>query len=156
MSDFPVNISAIQDAENCWKKPRDFLALLKRILRVTIPDALFGRVWTGNSPPPADKTDYVWEKRDSEFRPLGFFRKFAGLWRPVWPSEPANYMLGFTGDPASVTAPFAVCDGTNGTPDLRQMMRKAGASSIGTAGGVDASGPITVTLDYGIMQYVGY
>ena len=156
MSDFPVKASDIQDAENCWRKPRDLIALLERILRVTIPDAIFGRVWTGNAPPPADKTDYVWEKRSTDGKPLGFFRKWSGLFRPVWPSEPAGYIIAFSGAPSTVTAPFAICDGTNGTPDLRQMMRKAGSSTLGTAGGVDASGPITVTLDYGLMQNVGY
>lgn len=156
MSDFPLSVSDIQEPENCWRKPRDFLALLKRVLRVTIPDALFGRVWTGNTPPPADKTDYVWEKRTAEFKPLGFFRKFGGSWRPVWPSEPAAFIIGFTGDPATVTTPFAVCDGTSGTPDLRHLMCKQGSTTLGTGGGINASGEITTVLSYGLMQYVGY
>lgn len=157
MSDFPPTIGPIQDSENCWKTPREFLALLRRILKITIPDARFGKIWVANGAPPPELSDYVWEKRSSDGKPLGFFRKFGGLWQPVWPSQPDGYIIGFTGDPADVVAPFAVCDGLNGTPDLRHLMCKTGTTTLGTAGGIEASpAAITSTLSYGLKQYVGF
>lgn len=156
MSDFPVQVSPIQDGENCWKDPRSFLALLRRLLKVVIPDELFGKIWSSPVPPPAERTDWVWEKRSANGEPLGFFRKFGGQFVPVWPTSPGAFIIGFTGDPASISAPFAVCDGLNGTPDLRHLMCKSGTTTLGTSGGINASGAITVSLSYGLMQYVGY
>lgn len=154
MSEFSVNIDTIPAEHDCFGKPSDYENRLRPRLNVEIPDEALGKVWVSSAPPPADKTDWLWARKDSTGKPLAIFSFYRNLWKPWYPdyaSAGVTVLQPFTGDPTAVVEPWAVADGTDGTTDMRAQFVLPAGETI-----EDAADPVTQPVLLGYMQFVGY
>lgn len=60
-------------------------------------------------------------------------------------TEPAGFIKLWTSDPGNIPPGWAICDGNNGTPDLRLKFPRAVPSNEASSGNVGGSHSITIT-----------
>jgi hypothetical protein len=115
--------------------PTDVNGLLDLIstgggLNGTIPDTSGGGVFVGSTPPSSALTNKVWYKTDAAGRPLGVFMFYNGNWRKVYTGVGLGQISMYAGSNAVfdgtglglISGDFdgwALCNGNNGTPDMR-------------------------------------
>lgn len=163
MTDLPVKVDKVADSENCWTDVRGLFALIAKKLFVTLPLELVVKLWIGPSEPPSEKKDWLWLNKTTKGKPVGFFAFYKGKQVPVWPlpGKAAPIMV-FNGRVDSVEAPFVVCDGRGGTPDMTEQMLVKGTGVAPVAAdyesGVLADGDLKDETDFqlGYMQLIGY
>lgn len=163
MTDLPVKVDKVADSENCWTDVRGLFALIAKKLFVTLPVELVVKLWSGSSEPPADKKDWLWFNKTTKGKPVGFFSFYKGKQVPVWPQPgKAAPIVVFSGRVDLVEAPFVVCDGRDGTPDLTTLMVVEGTGVAPVAAdfesGVLGDGNLKdeTNLLLGYMQLQGY
>jgi len=100
------------------------------ILAGTIPDTAGGGIFVGSVPPTSAATTRVWFRTDGAGRPTGVYMFYNGNWRLVYTGRPfeIKYFSGkvenyFDGTGLGLVGQdwdgWAICNGNNGTPDLR-------------------------------------
>lgn len=164
MSQHPVKVDPLAPGEDCWGKPSAFLALLAKKLFVDLPAGLISKIWQGPSEPPSDKKDWLWYNETAKGKPIGFFSFYKGKQVPVWPAPTgAAPIMIFNGRVDTVVPPFSVCDGRDGTPDLKAQMIVEGTGvapvsgdEVGGAGTDAANLKDETDLLIGYMQLTGY
>lgn len=163
MTDLPVKVDKVTDSENCWTDVRGLFALIAKKLFVTLPLELVVKLWSGPSEPPSEKKDWLWFNKTTKGKPIGLFSFYKGKQVPVWPAPgKAAPIMVFNGRVDSVEAPFVVCDGRNGTPDMAAQMLVSGTLAAPVAAdyisGVLADGDLKdeTNLLLGYMQLIGY
>lgn len=130
----------------CWDTPDAFFALIVANLKVQFPGKFAG-IMIGDQVPAAEDRDKLWFRVTSACEPLGLFIYYNGAWKRAIPNPlPAgsiihyydptftasdhaenkvkityldNYSETYSAGVAAVDPFWRVCDGTNGTPDLR-------------------------------------
>lgn len=147
---FPLTTGKVpQGVEPC--SIEELVSLLASLSSVEVPDEFLSKVHVGPNTPSRDDTDKVWIVIGEDGKPVGIRKFFRDEWKVVYPEFPVQQIHTYTGDSASIKEPFFVCDGTNGTTDLRSLFKPV---SGGYA--IPVSGPITGTVLLGYMQYLGY
>jgi hypothetical protein len=129
-----------QPAPACY--PSDVNAMLRLCaegggLSGTIPDTAGGGVFVGSSPPSSSLTNKVWYKTDGAGRPLGVFMFYNGNWRKVYTGVAIGEIRQYIGTNGAFDGTgrglvggdldgWAVCNGSNGTPNLMGRNLKGG------------------------------
>lgn len=119
----------IPDPEDCPATFTDLSALFGELIHAELVGSYIPYV-TGAATPSVDDQDKVWHREDVSGRPIGTFRFYSGSWRREYSGKP-NEVSMYRGDPAVDFAGtdglgtiggdwdgWALCNGSNGTPDL--------------------------------------
>lgn len=133
----------------------------------TIPDQSGGGVFVGSTPPSSALTNRVWFRTDAAGRPLGVYMFYNGNWRKVYTGVGLGQVSMYSGAPSVFDGTgrgvlggdfdgWALCNGGNGTPDLRDRYIVAANSYNAATGGwgsvVDGTAFRTVGGAPGPMQ----
>jgi hypothetical protein len=122
-----------QPAPACY--PSDVNGMLDLLatgaLSGSILDTAGGGVFVGSAPPPSSLTNKVWFRTDAAGRPTGVLMFYNGNWRKVYTAAGLGEVRIYAGNPSGLFDGtgrgtiggdwdgWALCIGTNGTPDLR-------------------------------------
>jgi len=114
----------------CFTDVQSLFDLIAEYVTVqTDPNASF--VIISATTPGADDRDKIWFRVDSSGRPLGCYLFYNGAWRKIW-DEPVGAIKFWSGDTSEFDATglgnvggqwdgWAICNGNNSTPDLRDQ-----------------------------------
>lgn len=122
-----------QPAPACY--PSDVNGMLALIaggsVQGTIPDNAGGGIIVQPTPPPSSLSNKAWLKTDTAGRPLGWYAFYNGVWRRVYTGVAIGEIRIWSGPIANIfdgtglgavggdLDGWALCNGQNGTPDLR-------------------------------------
>src|SRR4051812_45928039 len=117
------------DPEDCPATFTELVTLLGELIHAELVGSYIPYV-TGAETPSMDDTDKVWHRLDTTGRPIGTFVYYSGAWRREYTGNTSEITM-YSGDPATDFSGagglgtiggdwdgWALCNGSNGTPDL--------------------------------------
>lgn len=113
------------------------------MLAGTIPDTAGGGIFVGGAPPSSSLTYKVWFRIDGAGRPLGAYMFYNGNWRKVYTAGIGEVRMYFgNGNNFDATGlgvvggdmdGWAICNGSNGTPNMTDDRFPMGVNWNGSA-----------------------
>lgn len=113
----------------CFTTPAELFAEFLRVMSVNIPSSTAAGFVTGSSTPTAEQRTLPWMRTDGSGRPLGVYKFYSGTWRRFYTDMPgtikfidiplAAFDASGKGTAGGDWDGWAVCNGANTTPDLR-------------------------------------
>lgn len=163
MANLPIDISiANPDPSEAPTTFQELVTLLRALITAEVTGTYLPYV-TGSATPDVADQDKAWHRTDGGGRPMGTYVYYSGSWRRQYIGNP-NMIVMYSGDPSVDFAGagglgtvggewdgFALCNGSNGTPNLSDKFIIASHMTdlaIGYSGGnhsTNASGATTAT-----------